>query len=137
MVFVSVCRALYDFTPEEADAKEQLAFAEGDILFITDKSGVDEEGQTSEESNDWWVAKHSETEASGDVPISYVEEVKKNIKIVILKKKKKKCNIIRIKKYNLQTLGIKILNKIFIIYIKYHKKKKIYNYINFYILMLL
>jgi hypothetical protein len=75
MVFVYVCRALYDFTPEEADAKEQLAFAEGDILFITDKSGVDEEGQTSEESNDWWVAKHSETEASGDVPISYVEEL--------------------------------------------------------------
>lgn len=73
MVFVSVCKALYDFTPEEADAKEQLTFAEGDILFITDKSSTDE---SSEESNDWWVAKHSETEATGDVPISYVEEVK-------------------------------------------------------------
>jgi len=80
MVFVSVCKAIYDFTPEEEDAKDQLTFAEGDILFITDKSSMDEEGQTSEESNDWWVAKHSETEATGDVPISYVEEVKKKKK---------------------------------------------------------
>jgi len=45
MVFVSVCKALYDFTPEEADAKEQLTFAEGDILFITDKSSTDESSE--------------------------------------------------------------------------------------------
>jgi len=58
MVFVSVCKAIYDFTPEEEDAKDQLTFAEGDILFITDKSSMDEEGQTSEESNEWCVYKN-------------------------------------------------------------------------------
>jgi len=74
MVFISVCKAIYDFTPEEEDAKDQLAFSEGDILFITDKSNVDESGQVSED-NDWWVAKHADLDATGDIPISYVEEV--------------------------------------------------------------
>jgi len=77
MVFVSVCRAIYDFTPEEADAKEQIAFSEGDILFIVDKSNLDEDGQPAGEDNDWWVAKHAELDASGDIPVSYVEEVNK------------------------------------------------------------
>jgi actin cytoskeleton-regulatory complex protein SLA1 len=68
MGFLGVYRAIYDYNPQ---AEGELAIAEGDILYLLEKSGED----------DWWKAKKK---ASGDddeepvglIPNNYIEEVR-------------------------------------------------------------
>ena len=67
MVFVSICRALYDYTPQ---GDNELAIEEGELLYILEKSTED----------DWWKAKkrppgEDEEEPVGLIPNNYVQEV--------------------------------------------------------------
>ncbi|KAK3072789.1 cytoskeletal protein binding protein, partial [Teratosphaeriaceae sp. CCFEE 6253] len=67
MVFVDVCRAVYDYAPQSA---EELEIREGDLLFILDKAADD----------DWWrckkkAASEDDDEPEGLVPNNYVEHV--------------------------------------------------------------
>ncbi|KAK5117707.1 hypothetical protein LTR62_005131 [Meristemomyces frigidus] len=67
MVFVDVCRAVYDYAPQSA---EELEITEGDLLFVLEKSADD----------DWWKCKkkavsEDEEEPEGLVPNNYVESV--------------------------------------------------------------
>ena len=67
MAFISICTALYDYSPQ---AEGELAIQEGEIVYILEKSTDD----------DWWKAKkRSETEEdeepTGLIPSNYVEEV--------------------------------------------------------------
>lgn len=67
MGFVGVYKAIYDYTPQ---AEGELQIAEGDLLYILEKSTED----------DWWKAKkkataEDEDEPVGLVPNNYVEEV--------------------------------------------------------------
>ncbi|TKA82770.1 hypothetical protein B0A55_01079 [Friedmanniomyces simplex] len=67
MVFVDVCRAVYDYAPQ---SDEELEIKEGDLLFILEKSSDD----------DWWkckkkAASEDEDEPEGLVPNNYVEHV--------------------------------------------------------------
>lgn len=68
MGFVGVYKAIYDYAPQ---ATNELAIAEGDILYIVEKSTDD----------DWWKAKKKATagedeEPEGLIPNNYVEEVR-------------------------------------------------------------
>nr|POF12876.1 actin cytoskeleton-regulatory complex protein sla1 [Quercus suber] len=68
MVFLGVYRAIFDYAPQ---SEEELAIAEGDLLFVLEKSTVD----------DWWkckkkAASDDEDEPEGLVPNNYVEEAK-------------------------------------------------------------
>ena len=67
MAFLSVCTALYDYTPQN---EGELAIEEGELLYILEKSDQD----------DWWQAKkkapsEDEEEPTGLIPNNYVEEV--------------------------------------------------------------
>lgn len=67
MGFIGVCKAIYDYEPQ---GEGELAIAEGDVLYILEKSKED----------DWWKAKkrasaEEEDEPEGLVPNNYVEEV--------------------------------------------------------------
>lgn len=67
MGFVGVYRAIYDY---EAQAPGELTIAEGDLLFVIEKSTGD----------DWWKAKKKaigdeEEEPEGLIPNNYIEEV--------------------------------------------------------------
>ena len=67
MVFLSICTALYDYSPQ---GEGELAISEGDLVFILEKSTED----------DWWKAKkkaanEDDEEPVGLVPNNYVEEV--------------------------------------------------------------
>ena len=67
MVFISICNALYDYTPQ---SDGELAIEEGELLYILEKS----------EEDDWWKAKKrapsdEEEEPVGLIPNNYVEEV--------------------------------------------------------------
>ncbi|KAK4560829.1 cytoskeletal protein binding protein [Recurvomyces mirabilis] len=67
MVFVDVCRAVYDYAPQSA---EELEIKEGDLLFILEKSSDD----------DWWkckkkAASDDDEEPEGLVPNNYVESI--------------------------------------------------------------
>ena len=68
MVFLSICTALYDYTPQ---AEGELAIREGELVYIIEKSTEDE----------WWRAKkkapgEEEEEPVGLIPNNYVEEVR-------------------------------------------------------------
>lgn len=67
MVFISICRALYDYTPQ---GDNELAIEEGELLYILEKSTED----------DWWKAKkkppgEDDDEPVGLIPYNYVQEV--------------------------------------------------------------
>ena len=67
MVFVSICTALYDYTPQ---GDNELAIQEGELVYILEKSSED----------DWWKAKkkapsEEEDEPMGLIPNNYVTEV--------------------------------------------------------------
>ncbi|KAK0313332.1 cytoskeletal protein binding protein [Friedmanniomyces endolithicus] len=67
MVYVDVCRAVYDYAPQ---SDEELEIKEGDLLFIIEKSSDD----------DWWrckkkAASDDEDEPEGLVPNNYVEHL--------------------------------------------------------------
>ena len=67
MVFVSICTALYDYTPQ---SDNELAIQEGELIYVLEKSTED----------DWWKAKkrapsEDEEEPVGLIPCNYVEEV--------------------------------------------------------------
>ena len=67
MGFISVCTALYDYSPQ---SEEELQIKEGELLYILEKS--------TEE--DWWKAKkkgrdEDEEEPTGLIPNNYVEDV--------------------------------------------------------------
>jgi actin cytoskeleton-regulatory complex protein SLA1 len=67
MGFLGVYKALYDYAPQ---AEGELQIAEGDLLYVLDKSGED----------DWWKVKkraaaEDDEEPTGLVPNNYVEEV--------------------------------------------------------------
>ena len=67
MVFISICTALYDYTPQ---SDNELALQEGEIVYILEKSSED----------DWWKAKKrapsdDEDEPIGLIPNNYVAEV--------------------------------------------------------------
>ena len=69
MVFVGVCRALYDYAPQ---AENELSMTEGDLLFVLEKEA---------DGDDWWRVKrkateHEEEEPEGLVPSNYIEEVR-------------------------------------------------------------
>lgn len=66
MVFIQICRAIYDYAPQ---AEGELAISEGDLLFVLEK-----------DDDDWWKAKkkaanEDEDEPEGLIPNNYVEEV--------------------------------------------------------------
>jgi predicted RNase H-like nuclease (RuvC/YqgF family) len=66
MGFIGVYRAVYDY---EAQAEDELAITEGDLLFVLEKG-----------DDGWWRAKkkaqsEDEAEPEGNVPNNYVEEV--------------------------------------------------------------
>lgn len=66
MGFVSICTALYDYQPQ---SNGELELAEGDILYILEKSTED----------NWWKAKkraagEDEDEPEGLIPNNYVED---------------------------------------------------------------
>ena len=68
MVFISICTALYDYSPQ---GEGELPIAEGELVYILEKSIED----------DWWKAKkravgEDEEEPVGLVPSNYVEEVR-------------------------------------------------------------
>ena len=67
MVFISICTALYDYSPQ---SDGELALKEGDIVYVLEKSSED----------DWWKAKkrapsEDEDEPIGLIPNNYVTEV--------------------------------------------------------------
>lgn len=67
MVFISICTAIYDYTPQ---GENELAIKEGELLYIIEKSAEE----------DWWRAKKKasgddEDEPIGLIPNNYVEEV--------------------------------------------------------------
>ena len=67
MVFLSICTALYDYTPQ---ADGELPLTEGELVYVLEKDTED----------DWWKAKKKapddeEEEPMGLVPNNYVEEV--------------------------------------------------------------
>ena len=67
MVFLSICTALYDYTPQ---GDGELEIKEGDLIYVLEKSEEDE----------WWKAKkrapsEDEEEPVGLIPNNYVEEV--------------------------------------------------------------
>lgn len=67
MGFISVCTALYDYTPQ---AEGELPIKEGELVYILEKSTED----------DWWKAKkraenEDEEEPVGLIPNNYVEDV--------------------------------------------------------------
>ena len=68
MVFVGVYKAAFAYAPQN---EQELALDEGDLLYILEKSEVD----------DWWKAKKKATEENEDeepvglIPNNYVEEV--------------------------------------------------------------
>lgn len=67
MVFLSICTALYDYSPR---GDTELAIKEGELIYILDKSA----------DEDWWKAKkrapgEAEDEPVGLIPYNYVEEV--------------------------------------------------------------
>lgn len=67
MGFEGVYTAVYDYTPQ---GENELAFAEGDLLYILDKSSDD----------GWWKAKKKTAEFESEEPVgliphNYVEEV--------------------------------------------------------------
>lgn len=67
MGFAGVYVAVYDYEPR---AENELEIKEGDLLYVIEKSSVD----------DWWKAKRKATpdeeeEPEGLVPNNYVEEV--------------------------------------------------------------
>ena len=67
MVFVSICTAIYNYTPQ---GDNELAIKEGELIYVLEKSGDD----------DWWKAKKKapgevEDEPVGLIPYNYVEEV--------------------------------------------------------------
>lgn len=68
MVFLSICTALYDYTPQDDN---ELAIRQGELIYILEKSAGD----------DWWKAKKREPgeaeEPVGLIPYNYVEEVRK------------------------------------------------------------
>ena len=69
MVFLSVCTALYDYTPQ---AEGELPLTEGELVYVLEKD-------TAEEN--WWKAKkrapdEDEEEPIGLIPNNYVEEVR-------------------------------------------------------------
>ena len=66
MAFLSICTALYDYTPQ---SEGELQLEEGDLVYILEKSIED----------DWWKAKkralsEDEEEPIGLIPNNYVEE---------------------------------------------------------------
>lgn len=68
MGFLGIYKAIYDYTPQ---SDTELAIAEGDILYVLEKSGED----------DWWKAKkkasgEEDDEPTGLVPNNYLEEVR-------------------------------------------------------------
>jgi len=68
MVFIDVCRAVYDYQPQ---SDEELEIKEGDLLFVLEKSSDD----------DWWkcrkkAASEDDDEPEGLVPNNYVESAK-------------------------------------------------------------
>ena len=67
MVFISICTALYDYTPQ---SDNELAIQEGELIYVLEKSTED----------DWWKAKkrapsEDDEEPVGLIPCNYVEEV--------------------------------------------------------------
>jgi hypothetical protein len=67
MGFLGIYRALYDYSPQ---AEAELGIAEGDLLYVLDKSNDD----------DWWKAKkragtEEDEEPVGLVPSNYIEKV--------------------------------------------------------------
>ena len=71
MVFLSICRALYDYEPQ---GENELAIQEGELVFVLEKS----------EEDDWWKAKkkapsEDEEEPTGLIPNNYVDEVRTTI----------------------------------------------------------
>lgn len=69
MVFLSICTALYDYTPQDDN---ELAIKQGELIFILEKSAGD----------DWWKAKKrapgEAEEPVGLIPYNYVEEVSRH-----------------------------------------------------------
>lgn len=70
MVFISLCTAIYDYTPQ---GDNELAIKEGELLYILEKNAED----------DWWKAKkrapgEAEDEPIGLIPNNYVQEVSKS-----------------------------------------------------------
>ncbi|MCJ1464561.1 cytoskeletal protein binding protein [Pseudocyphellaria aurata] len=68
MVFLSLCTAIYDYTPQ---GDNELAIKEGELVYILEKSAED----------DWWKAKkrapgEAEDEPSGLIPNNYVQEAR-------------------------------------------------------------
>lgn len=70
MVFLSICTALYDYTPQDDN---ELAIKQGELIYILEKSAGD----------DWWKAKKrvpgEAEEPVGLIPYNYVEEVSKQL----------------------------------------------------------
>lgn len=70
MVFLSICTALYDYTPQDDN---ELAIRQGELIYILEKSAGD----------DWWKAKKrapgEAEEPVGLIPYNYVEEVSKQL----------------------------------------------------------
>jgi len=71
MVFLQICTALYDYTPQN---DTELAIKEGEVLYIVETKN--EEGQEDE----WWRAKKKaaageEEEPQGLIPNNYVQPV--------------------------------------------------------------
>ena len=67
MVFISICTALYDYTPQ---GDNELAIQEGELIYVLEKSTED----------DWWKAKkrapnEDDEEPVGLIPCNYIEEV--------------------------------------------------------------
>lgn len=66
MAFLSICTALFDYTPQ---SEGELQLQEGDLVYILEKSDED----------DWWKAKkralsEDEEEPIGLIPNNYVAE---------------------------------------------------------------
>ena len=74
MGFVSVCTALYDYSPQ---TDEELKIKEGELVYILEKSSED----------DWWKAKkkgenEEDEEPIGLIPNNYVEDVRVSYAVV-------------------------------------------------------
>ena len=67
MPFLSICHALYDYTPQ---AEGELPLTEGELVYVLEKDSED----------DWWKAKkkassEDDEEPVGLIPNNYVKEV--------------------------------------------------------------